>query len=153
MAKRLTKQERRFCYHLSGGCSVGEAARRAGLHSAERLLQSPRLAEGCRAARQQIPGRVRGGLERLAFGDVTDAVRLIYMEDPQDGEITELDLFNIAEIKRGKNGVEIKFFDRLKALEHLAELSADEQSSAEPFYRALNESVLKSRAVGDDDEV
>lgn len=151
MAKRLTKQERRFCYYLSGGCSVGEAARRSGLQGAERLLQSPDLADGCRAARQQIPDRVRGGLERLAFGDITDAVRLIYMEEPQDSEITELDLFNIAEIKRGKNGVEIKFFDRLKALEHLAELSAESNDGAEPFYRALNESARRNSAY--DDEV
>lgn len=153
MAKRLNKQERRFCYYLSSGCSVGEAARRAGLQNAERLLQSPQLDEGCRAARRQIPDRVRGGLERLAFGDVTDAVRLIYMEEPQDKQITELDLFNISEIKRGKNGIEIKFFDRLKALEHLAELSDEQQDSAEPFYRALNASALQERAGSDDDEL
>ncbi len=35
-----------------------------------------------------------------------------------------MDLFNISEIKRKKNGdIEIKFFDRLKALEKLTDIS------------------------------
>ena len=152
MAKRFTKQERHFCYLLANGYSVGEAARMAEIESAEQLMQRQSLTECCRSARPQIPDRVRGGLERLAFGDITDAVRLIYLEQPQDGQIERLDLFNVSEIKRGKNGVEIKFFDRIKALEQLAELSDDGGDGAEPFYRALNESAR--RAVGGDcDEV
>ena len=38
--------------------------------------------------------------------------------------ISKLDLFNVSEIKRVKGGgVEVKLFDRLKALEKLFELS------------------------------
>lgn len=54
-----------------------------------------------------------------------------------------MELFNIAEIKRPKGGgIEIKFFDRLKALERLADMTADEATdSALPFYRALENSA------------
>lgn len=54
-----------------------------------------------------------------------------------------MELFNIAEIKRPKGGgIEIKFFDRLKALERLADMTADEAAdSALPFYRALENSA------------
>ena len=45
-----------------------------------------------------------------------------------------MDLFNVSEIKRKKNGeMEIKFFDRLKALEKLTDItdmsSSDEENS------------------------
>ncbi len=58
-----------------------------------------------------------------------------------------MDLFNIAEIKRPKGGgLEIKFFDRLKPLERLAEMSADEAAdSAIPFYQALENSAQALR--------
>lgn len=58
------------------------------------------------------------GYERLALGKVTDAIKLLYCENLSDDEIEKLDLTNIAEIKKPKDGaMEIKFFDRLKALE------------------------------------
>lgn len=50
-----------------------------------------------------------------------------------------MDLFNISEIKRPKGGgLEIKFFDRLKPLEKLQEISTDSSQTALPFYEALN---------------
>ena len=58
------------------------------------------------------------GYERLALGKVTDAIKLLYCENLSDDEIEKLDLTNISEIKKPKDGaMEIKFFDRLKALE------------------------------------
>ncbi len=68
------------------------------------------------------------GLRRLAFGDITDAVKLLYeSEENIICELGSLDLFNVSEIKKPKGGgTEIKFFDRLKAIDRLAEL-ANEQ--------------------------
>ncbi|MFR7483143.1 MAG: terminase small subunit, partial [Eubacterium sp.] len=59
---------------------------------------------------------VREGLKRLAFGEIKDAVLLLFA---QEGDILSqlpgLDLYNISEIKRPKGGgMEIKFFDRIK---------------------------------------
>lgn len=79
------------------------------------------------------------GLRRLAFGRINDALELL--KDDQSGVSAErLDLFNVAEIKKVKGGgVEIKFFDRLEALERLAEIEsrASETSAADSFFNAL----------------
>lgn len=64
---------------------------------------------------------VTEGLRRLAFGDINDAVRLAFSDElPSPAELQRMDLFNVSEIKRVKGGgVEIRIFDRLKALERL----------------------------------
>ena len=78
-------------------------------------------------------------LRRIAFGSYADAVKLMFFDAPDEQKIEELDLFNIAEIKRPKGGgLEIKFFDRLKALEKLSQLEeGSEDASFSPFYEAL----------------
>lgn len=70
---------------------------------------------------------VKAGLERLAFGNCNDAVVLAFADElPPTDVISGLDLFNVSEIKRDKGGgVEIKFFDRLKAIEKLYEIEND----------------------------
>ena len=66
------------------------------------------------------------GYQRLAFGNTSDAVSLIYSKDPGEAELGSMDLFMISEIKKPKDGsLEIKFFDRLKALEKLEQISSD----------------------------
>lgn len=82
---------------------------------------------------------VAAGLRRLAFGRGTDALRLLRPEETPNVET--LDLFNVSEIKQAKNGgLEIKFFDRQKALEKLAELAQATDEGAQPFYQALERS-------------
>lgn len=74
------------------------------------------------------------GYQRLAFGCISDAVKLLFSDEISPEEIEKMDLFNISEIKRKKGGdIEIKFFDRLKALEKLTDIwstnKEDEESS------------------------
>ena len=80
------------------------------------------------------------GYKRLAFGSAADALKLIFSEEAPDlQELEQMDFFNVSEIKRPKGGgLEIKFFDRLKPLERLAEISSDSAQTALPFYEALN---------------
>lgn len=75
---------------------------------------------------------VMTGLHRLAFGRANDAALLVFMEDsPSDNLVSSLDLFNVSEMKRVKGGgVEIKLFDRQKAMERLYEYASEENSSA-----------------------
>ena len=84
---------------------------------------------------------VTAGLKRLAFGSCKDAVVLAFTEELPPPEVIEkLDLFNVSEIKRVKGGgVEIKLFDRLKALEKLFELenSVSDRSKASGLIAAL----------------
>ena len=70
--------------------------------------------------------RVKKGYETLAFGGIEDAVRLLFSEDPKPEDLEGLDLYNVAEIRRPRGGgMEIKFFDRIKALECLERLEAE----------------------------
>ena len=79
------------------------------------------------------------GYQRLAFGNTSDAVSLIFSEDPGEADIGSMDLFMISEIKKPKDGsIEIKFFDRLKALEKLEQISSD--SPFANFFDAIGES-------------
>lgn len=83
---------------------------------------------------------VKTGLSRLAFGAVNEAAALIFAEDLNRDDILKADLFNVSEIKKIKGGgVEIKFFDRQKAMEKLVELDPElkEVSDAEEFLNAL----------------
>lgn len=84
------------------------------------------------------------GLGRLAFGNIQDAITLLFeTEDSILSALPYLDLFNVSEIKRQKGGgMEIKFFDRLKAFEKLREMmDADEKQSCTSFYDALEKSA------------
>ena len=79
------------------------------------------------------------GYVRLAFGCVSDAIKLLYCEDAEKESIEQMDLFNISEIKRKKGGdIEIKFFDRLKALEKLQQLCDEKDiAGSDSFYSAI----------------
>ena len=83
---------------------------------------------------------VKTGLSRLAFGSINEAAALVFSEEPTREEILRADLFNVAELKKVKGGgVEMKFFDRQKALEKLVELDPElkEISAAQEFLNAV----------------
>ncbi len=84
---------------------------------------------------------IRDGLKRLAFGEIQDAVRLLFADEAEVlAKLPEYNLFNISEIKRPKGGgMEIKFFDRIKALEKLREIDGDENPEPIGFYKALED--------------
>lgn len=88
------------------------------------------------------------GLQRIAFGDVRDPVRLLFCEEPTVRELNSMDLFNVSEIKRLKGGgMEIKFFDRIRALQCMQALGEESGSAAE-LYRALEEGARGLREEG-----
>lgn len=98
---------------------------------------------------------VTEGLRRLAFGDIQDAVTLLFETDENIlNVLASLDLFNISEIKRQKGGgMEIKFFDRIKALDKLGEMiGSDERHSAVSFYDALEKSANHIKEKYKEDE-
>lgn len=88
---------------------------------------------------------VEEGYKKIAFGDITDAVKLVFAEDyPQN--LSKLNLFTISELKRAKGGgLEVKFFDRLKALECLSQLDSGSEKVDLSFYQALEKS---SKLIG-----
>jgi hypothetical protein len=96
------------------------------------------LAEN-RSAGRKPAGSVKSGLEKIAFGRVNDAVRLLFGEEPEPKELERMDFNNIAEIRRLKDGgLELKFYDRMKALECLKSLS-ENGAGQSPLCRALEQ--------------
>ncbi|WP_101697265.1 hypothetical protein [Clostridium minihomine] len=86
--------------------------------------------------------KIMRGYDKLAFGGISDAVRLMFCENMDVTEIENMDLFNVAEIKRPKGGgMEIRFFDRIKALQCLEQISDEQTGGLGEFYRALEQSV------------
>lgn len=80
--------------------------------------------------------RVKSGYEMLAFGGIEDAVRLLFLDRPDSAELERMNLFNIAEIhKPPSGGMEIKFYDRIKAMECLERMEAEAGQFA--LYDAL----------------
>lgn len=150
--KKLTKKELDFCRWYVQLRNPRESALRSGftilpeqqalsLLSKKGIRQKIAELEKENTADQNL---ISAGLQRLAFGSVTDAVKLILStSDNSSPDIDSLDLFNVSEIKftSGK-GIEIKFFDRLKALEKLSDLSCDDGDDGMlSFYQAIEKSA------------
>ncbi|NMA79128.1 MAG: terminase small subunit [Clostridiales bacterium] len=169
MEKELTSREKLFCYHYLMLGNAKEAAIAAGFpirnaHTqAAKLLSRGKIREFLNAQYDSLAKRkvdlIISGLERLAFGGINDAVTLAFSDEINGDRIGELDLFNVSEIKRPKSGgIEIKFFDRQRALERLLEIQSEisQNSSADSFFAALyNSAQLSSdkRGVADGDKV
>ena len=91
------------------------------------------------ANRFKCKKRVLLGYEQLAFGSTADAFKLLMGDEAPQGELGGMNLFNVAEIKKPKDGaMEIKFFDRIKALEHLEDIPEGEDKVL-AFYDVLND--------------
>ncbi len=158
----LKEKEKLFCSYFSETRNARNAAAKAGYgilthRSAIKLLAREEIRKEIeRIDRTRLVGteEVISGYRQLAFGSVADALKLIYYDErPDKFEMESLELFNISEIKKPKGGgIEIKFFDRLKALEHLEALAGGDKDddSALPFYLALEKSAAALK--GTDDE-
>lgn len=118
--------------------AFSEGVKLLGDKAVRRRLNSCKTKEG-------VSAEAIEGLRRLAFGRVNDALKLLNDNIPAHTE--RLNLFNVSEIKRLKGGgVEIKFFDRLEALEKLSEIESrvSETESADSFFSALKKTVDES---------
>lgn len=157
----MKSKRKRFCtlYVMLGDAE--EAAVKAGFDR-ERALDEAVACLRSSACRRSISelrkalgdgGSVISGLRRLAFGSCNDAVLLALSEDiPSAEALGSLDLFNVSEIKRIKGGsVEVKLFDRMKALEKLYELenAFDDRGRAAGLMEALTASAGEEGDLGD----
>jgi len=153
--KTLSPKEWLFCQYYSRTRDARQAAAKAGYswrpeRTGVRLLHRPEIQRELAALQKKQGdhlGEVRAGLKRLAFEGIYDAVRLLYADEVPDTLTLEgMNLFGISEIKRPKTGgMEIKFFDRVKAFEKLSELCEGDpgQDAAKSFYEALESSAAR----------
>ena len=93
----------------------------------------------------QLKKRIREGqvkredvvrrLAELAFGRANDCVKLVLDEN---ASLDMLDLSLLSEVKRNDKGtVEVRLIDRLRALEQLQLLAAENGKDVEAFLKAL----------------
>ena len=78
---------------------------------------------------------------RLAFARVNDAVKLAFLPEEERDVIGRLDLSALTEFRRsGAGTVEMKFTDRMRALERLLELSGPSgEEQLEQFLQRMEE--------------
>lgn len=164
MTDAQKRRRRQFCFYYARLCNITEAARRAGFpydsayEEGVKTLSMPvyrRLAQRLGADAPLSPQQlVRAGLERLAFGAANDAALLVCAEElPAPVQLAQLDLYNVSELKRIKGGgLEVKFFDRQRALERLYDLAAgaDSAQAAQALLTALQGNPQEEGADGDD---
>ena len=97
------------------------------------------------------------GLYRLAYGGAADALTLLYREKLSEEELRGLDLRNVSEIKRTDKSIEVRFCDRIKAIEKLRELleSGSKQGSGSGLLDAilLSAEALSNRNGSEPDAV
>lgn len=152
--KESTQREKAhlFCAYLAKLGNITEAAIRAGFPQAQAYQEGVAILRhskwkrlvGTLAKETTISAHalVRAGLERLAFGSGNDAAVLVFSEEiPTPAQLAQLDLFNVSELKRIKGGgVEIKLFDRQKALEKLFEYAntTNSEQTARSLLAALS---------------
>lgn len=144
-----TQRKRAFAYHYYRGQEPAQAAKLAGWPPEEgvRLLRDAVVRRQLSQLRQaaQDPSdpqeSARRGLERIIFCDNRGAVRLLEGE-----EEAEADLAGVAEFKRPKGGgLEVRFYDKLKAIQMLQEMTPAADNAANALLEAL------SRGEAEDD--
>lgn len=151
--RELNKKELMFCHHYINTGNAKEAAILSGYKTSPEkksidLLFNKKICEKIESMyvekRKNLVYRATSGYERLAFGNISDSIKLLFSENFRPEDLTRLDLFNVSEIKKPKDGaMEIKFFDRLRALEKLEQIDVSNTSEKEPFYYALEQSIKK----------
>lgn len=155
----LSEKEKLFCTYYSVTMNAVESAYKAGYslapeRAAIKLLRKEGVNEyiaKLTAERKTGTDEVVAGLRRLAFGCIGDALRLAFEENIDISELKEMDLFAISEIKVNKGkGVEIKFFDRIKALEKLSGIvERNDEEGRSDIFRAIEEGAEALRYRSD----
>lgn len=160
----LSKREKLFCLYYANSADAQQSAKDAGfskepLKKALTLLSRTEIADEISAylkTRERISSiQACCGYEKLAFSSVSDALSLLYMDSPTKEELERLNLFMVSEIKRPKDGaLEIKFFDRLKALEKLSTMHREDRENSGGLIDALCLGAKNlSEQTGDEFEV
>lgn len=133
----------RFCRAYLRTMNPELAAAACGEEDGFGLLASELVQRRLEQMREAAAGQLRREdvlrcLARLAFGESRDGVRLAL--EGRQADLTDMDLAAVAEIRvTDKGGVEVKFADRVRALEALCALleSSDAHGGARELYQAL----------------
>ncbi|MBQ2358546.1 MAG: terminase small subunit [Ruminococcus sp.] len=158
--RKLKPRERLFCGYFAGLGDAERAARKAGYTGdcklkGDRLLCEEAILEEIDrqvAIRRKTLSRMAAiGYQRLAFGSIADALRLLFAESPTEQELRDMDLFSVSDIRRNKDGMlEIKFFDRLRALEKLGADAREDNAGVAGLMEAIGRGAMAAGGEEDD---
>ena len=158
--RKLKPRERLFCRCYADSGDALRAAKEAGFLKDSRRVSGKLLSDDAvleeisrlLSLRQRPLGNLAAiGYHKLAFGSVSDALRLLYAEQPDAEELEQMDLFMISDIRRNRDGMlEIKFFDRLKALEKLDAAAREDNAGVAGLMEAIGRGA-QTVGGGDDD--
>ncbi len=169
MSVGLTAKQKRFLYYFLKSKNIAEAAAMCGIppdtayEEGMKILNSPHASEYATELAVTMKkfgagcgGTVEDALDRLINGRVNDAVILAKADPEQltDEDIRRLDLYNVSELKFGKGVCEIKFADRLKAIEKLNEIRSQnaEDNAVQSFFDAIGKAAAKTEEEQQDAE-
>ena len=103
---------------------------------------------------ERLENKIITGLSEIAFGKISDPIRLMFTDNPDEKKLSRMKLNNIAEVKKPKGGgMEIKFYDRIKAMQCLFEYMSQSNSDTS-IFEALEKSAEQNTLDEDNsDEV
>ena len=134
-----------FCRTYLRTMDPEQAAEAVGRRDGFSMLGSATVRKRLDRMREDAAGQVRREdvirrLAQLAFGRANDAIALALSPERESRNVAKMDLSAVSEFKvTDKGGVEIRFLDRVKALEALCVLleRQEGEAGAEAFLRAL----------------
>ena len=143
MEKKEIQLQRDFCRaylrtmdpeRAAGESGCGDGFAMLATKAVRERLEKMRTAAADQICREDVLRR----LAQLAFGRVNEAAAMALR--PGEADPMTLDLSAVAELKvTDKGGVELKFIDRVRALEALCNLLEENSGGAEELLRALEE--------------
>lgn len=155
----MTLKEKLFCQFYTAYQFPKEAAIKAGYaeniaeKKANKLLNKNEIQQEIKNLKnnvdnQQLMHWATTVLKRIIFNNPNDAILLaLKNEQLNDKQIEHMSLFTISEFKKFKDGsLEIKFIDKLKAIDNLVTIANNLQTSnnANNFLDALATSASKT---------
>ncbi|MDE5741446.1 MAG: terminase small subunit [Oscillospiraceae bacterium] len=154
MTKELSKRQRKFLCCIAAGKNISEAAAVCGIANENAFEEGAKILSHPKARRylSEVTAAFSGdcvekGLERLIGGSANDAVLFAKScgEELTEADVRKLDLYNVSEMKFGKGVCEIKFADRIKAIEKLNEIRTGRaaDNAAQSFLDAISEAGEK----------
>ena len=141
MNDKLSKRQEDFCFLYASTLSPSISARLAGYPppayrlTGLKLLKKPEIRRRIEALNEEdklasLRNEALFALCRAATADCSAALSLMTLDDEAFlSAAKETELFCISEIKRQKGVTEIKFIDRIKALEAVCRLTESECSN------------------------
>lgn len=142
--KQLEESKKDFCCIYLDTLDANRAAQQCGVENGYEMLRQKDIQQYLKQTRKSVREMVQmedvlRRLCQIAFSQPNDAVALACGQ--QYDKIENLDLAAVAEFKRKDEQTEVKFIDRVRALQVLGELLSGKESNADDtardFFRAL----------------